>query len=91
MSASWISSSASRGCRGKERGFVLQVLMAQVRKLRVRSFILAVKDRRGLTVGCCGCEKLDVCLWRVWRAWRVGLVACDATQILVMRDGWGGR
>jgi hypothetical protein len=43
-SASWISSSASRGCSGKERGFVLQVLMAQVRKLRVRSFIFGVGD-----------------------------------------------
>lgn len=41
MSASWISSSASRGWSGKEEGFVLQVLMAQVRKLRVRSFMLA--------------------------------------------------
>lgn len=40
-SVSTISSSASRGCRGKEAGLVLQVLMAQVRKLRVRSFILA--------------------------------------------------
>jgi len=38
-SASTISSSASRGCRGKDAGFVLQVLMAQVRKLRVKSFI----------------------------------------------------
>jgi hypothetical protein len=41
-SDSWISSSASRGCRGKDAGFVLQVLMAQVRKLSVRSFILDV-------------------------------------------------
>lgn len=39
MSASTISSSASRGCNGKDAGFVLHVLMAQVRKLRVRSFI----------------------------------------------------
>ncbi|KAL6164371.1 hypothetical protein ACJQWK_10036 [Exserohilum turcicum] len=38
-SVSTISSSASRGCSGKEAGFVLHVLMAQVRKLRVRSFI----------------------------------------------------
>lgn len=41
-SVSTISSSASRGCRGKDAGFVLQVLMAQVRKLRVRSFIFAL-------------------------------------------------
>lgn len=40
MSASWISSSASRGCSGKDAGFVLQVFMAQVRKLRVRSFMV---------------------------------------------------
>lgn len=40
MSDSMISSSASRGCRGKEAGEDLQALMAQVRKLRVRSFIL---------------------------------------------------
>lgn len=48
MSVSCISSSASRGWRGKERGLVLQVLMAQVRKLRVRSFIAAtvVVDRQ---------------------------------------------
>jgi hypothetical protein len=43
MSDSWISSSASRGCRGKEEAWVLQVFMAQVRKWRVRSFIVAVK------------------------------------------------
>lgn len=40
-SDSWISSSASRGWRGKEAGCGLQDFMAQVRKLRVRSFILA--------------------------------------------------
>lgn len=39
-SDSWISSSASRGCSGKEVDCVLHVLMAQVRKLRVRSFIV---------------------------------------------------
>jgi hypothetical protein len=39
-SVSTISSSASRGCKGKESGEVLQDFMAQVRKLRVRSFIL---------------------------------------------------
>lgn len=39
-SASTISSSASRGCRGKDAGFVLQVFMAQVRKFKVRSFML---------------------------------------------------
>ena len=39
MSDSTISSSASRGCRGKEAGEDLHALMAQVRKLRVRSFI----------------------------------------------------
>jgi hypothetical protein len=50
-SDSWISSSASRGCRGKERGLVLQVLMAQVRKLRVRSFILATLQRGKLVGG----------------------------------------
>ena len=38
-SASTISSSASRGCKGKDAGFVLQALIAQVRKLRVKSFI----------------------------------------------------
>jgi hypothetical protein len=40
ISASTCSSSASLGCRGKAAGFVLQVLRAQQRKLRVRSFIL---------------------------------------------------
>lgn len=39
ISDSTISSSASRGCRGKDAAEVLQVFMAQVRKLRVRSFI----------------------------------------------------
>lgn len=47
-SASTISSSASRGCRGKDAGFVLQALMAQVRKLRVRSFIFCVRVYVGL-------------------------------------------
>ena len=50
-SDSWISSSASRGCRGKEDAWVLQVLIAQVRKLRVRSFIMA---------GCERCSGLEV-------------------------------
>jgi hypothetical protein len=40
ISASTCSSSASLGWRGKAAGFVLQVLRAQQRKLRVRSFIL---------------------------------------------------
>ena len=44
-SASWISSSTSRGWRGKLEACVLQVLMAQVRKLRVRSFIVAAWGR----------------------------------------------
>lgn len=39
ISVSTISSSASRGWSGKEVGDVLQDFMAQVRKLRVRSFI----------------------------------------------------
>jgi hypothetical protein len=39
ISASICSSSASFGCRGKAEGLVLQVLRAQQRKLRVRSFI----------------------------------------------------
>jgi hypothetical protein len=53
-SVSTISSSASRGCKGKEAGFVLQVFMAQVRKLRVRSFIF--DGDGGLGFGCgCGC------------------------------------
>jgi hypothetical protein len=42
ISASTCSSSASLGWRGKAAGLVLQVLRAQQRKLRVRSFILAV-------------------------------------------------
>lgn len=42
MSVSTTSSSASRGWRGKADGVDLQDLMAQVRKLRVRSFIFAV-------------------------------------------------
>ena len=42
ISASTCSSSASLGCRGKAAGLVLQVLRAQQRKLRVRSFILNV-------------------------------------------------
>ena len=42
ISASTCSSSASLGCRGKAAGLVLQVLRAQQRKLRVRSFILCV-------------------------------------------------
>ena len=41
ISASTCSSSASLGCRGKAAGLVLQVLRAQQRKLRVRSFIFA--------------------------------------------------
>jgi hypothetical protein len=45
-SVSMISSSASRGWRGKDAGEDLQAFMAQVRKLRVRSFILAVVDLR---------------------------------------------
>ena len=47
-SASTISSSASRGWRGKDAGLVLQVLMAHVRKLRVRSFILCVLLRKSV-------------------------------------------
>ena len=42
ISASTCSSSASLGWRGKAAGFVLQVLRAQQRKLRVRSFIVNV-------------------------------------------------
>jgi len=41
ISASRISSSASRGCNGKDAGFVLHVLMAHVRKFSVSSFMLA--------------------------------------------------
>ena len=40
-SASIISSSESLGCRGKEEACVLQVFIAQVRKLSVRSFMVA--------------------------------------------------
>jgi hypothetical protein len=40
-SHSTTSSSESRGCRGKEAGFVLQVFRAQVRKFKVRSFMAA--------------------------------------------------
>lgn len=43
-SVSKISSSASRGWRGKDDGEVLHVLMAQVRKLSVRSFIVAFRE-----------------------------------------------
>ena len=50
-SASTISSSASRGWRGKDAGLVLQVLMAHVRKLRVRSFILWVLLQLQKSVG----------------------------------------
>jgi hypothetical protein len=42
MSVSRISSSESLGCRGKLATWVLHVLTAQVRKLSVRSFIVAV-------------------------------------------------
>jgi hypothetical protein len=49
MSASRISSSASRGCSGKDATFVLHVLTEQVRKLRVRSFILG---RRRCELSC---------------------------------------
>ena len=45
MSDSTISREASRGCRGKEDGADLQALTAQVRKLRVRSFIVAGGSR----------------------------------------------
>jgi hypothetical protein len=44
MSDSTISSSESRGWRGKDVVLDLQVLMAQVTKLRVRSFILVSVD-----------------------------------------------
>jgi hypothetical protein len=61
-SASWISSSASRGCRGKERGFVLQVFIAQVRKFSVRSFIVGggfegVKEVGKLCDDCAGAAR----------------------------------
>jgi len=39
MSVSTISSSASFGCSGKEVGDVLHAFIAQVRKLRVKSFM----------------------------------------------------
>lgn len=42
MSVSRISSSESFGCKGKLAAWVLHVLTAQVRKLSVRSFIVAV-------------------------------------------------
>ena len=42
ISASTCSSSASLGWSGKAAGLVLQVLRAQQRKFRVRSFILSV-------------------------------------------------
>ena len=42
MSDSTTSSSASRGCRGKDARAVLQDFTAQVRKLRVSSFIFGV-------------------------------------------------
>lgn len=45
MSASTISSSAFLGWRGKLEAWGLQALRAQVMKLRVRSFILAVGIR----------------------------------------------
>lgn len=41
-SASTTSSSASRGWRGKAAGLDLQALRAQVRKLRVSSFMVAM-------------------------------------------------
>jgi hypothetical protein len=44
ISASICSSSASFGCRGKAAGLVLQVLRAQQRKFRVRSFIFRLID-----------------------------------------------
>lgn len=50
ISLSSITSSASRGCRGKEEGCVLQLLTAQVRKLRVSNFIVlgvGVEDEEG--------------------------------------------
>lgn len=56
-SASTISSSASRGCRGKDAGFVLQALMAQVRKLRVRSFMFCVVRIRSIV----GVRRAGVC------------------------------
>jgi hypothetical protein len=46
-SVSTISSSASRGWRGKDNGFDLQVFIAQVRKFRVRSFIFGQALRIG--------------------------------------------
>jgi len=42
ISASTCSSSASLGWRGKAAGLVLQVLRAQQRKFRVRSFMFSV-------------------------------------------------
>lgn len=47
MSDSTISSSESRGRRGNDAGEVLHDLIAQVRKLRVKSFISAVVDNVG--------------------------------------------
>jgi hypothetical protein len=44
MSDSTISSSESRGWRGKDVALDLQVLMAQVTKFNVKSFILASVD-----------------------------------------------
>jgi hypothetical protein len=75
MSVSTISSSASRGCKGKEAGFVLQVFMAQVRKLRVRSFIFdgdgGLEFRGGK-----GC------------VWREGRCVCACVCVCACFEGW---
>jgi hypothetical protein len=49
-SVSTISSSASRGWSGKDAGEVLHAFMAQVRKLRVRSFIFFWRAVEGFEV-----------------------------------------
>lgn len=74
-SASWISSSASRGCSGKLEACVLQVLMAQVRKLRVRSFIVVRGPGRGL-------RGLRACARRVIRGgmWQINFGTCGGVS-----------
>lgn len=56
-SVSTTSSSASRGWSGKAAGLDLQALRAQVRKLRVRSFIVSLLSDGAVVVAIVGCGR----------------------------------
>jgi hypothetical protein len=71
-SVSRISRSASRGWRGNAAGEVLHVLMAQVRKLRVRSFMLLRAKIEAKAEGVRvwnGCVHEAGCAMNFWWGW----------------------